>query len=39
MSTPSEKEGEVMDGVRSAMVVVFEGLYDGGELGYLLSVF
>ena len=38
ISTPSEREGEVIEGVRSAMVVVFKGLYDGGELEYLLSV-
>lgn len=39
MSTPSEREGEVMEGVRSAMVVVFKGLCGRGELECVLSMF
>ena len=39
MSTPSEREGEVMEGVRSAMISVFKGLCGRGDLECLLSVF
>jgi hypothetical protein len=37
MSTPSDREGEVMEGVRSAMAVVFTGLCGCEELECLLS--